>query len=727
MDEGLLNVIEQMGSAGLEGLAPIDLVVDGKIHRFKPEGEKKDHGWYVLFDFVTDSGLRLVSGTFGSWKLGISQNINLKTGQAKLSDEDRERFRAAQREKVVLVKQAREDEALSTAERAKGIWEKLPKEGRSPYLDRKKVKAYGIRFSRGSIVIPIRGIDGVLWSLQFISATESGSDKRFLSGSAIKSHYHAIGRITPESPLVVVEDYATGATIHQVTGWSVAMTFGAGNLEAVAKTLRASYPSIQIIIAGDDDRWTKGNPGVSKAQKAAAAVSAVAVFPVFKGSRDGTDFNDLFVVEGAEPVFEQLNAALVPKTDWRTGLSRTASGAIRPVISNVAKILKHDPDWQAVLGYCDFSYRIVKQKKPPFKNADAGEWSDADTARLRIWLSEKYGITPSTRDTDDAVLVASEARRFHPVRDYLKGLEWDGLPRLENWLTTYLDANDGEYERGAGRKYLISAVARVMEPPVKVDHVLILESIQGVKKSTVLDVLASPWFSDTYFAIGDKDGYQQMQGVWIYELAELDSFNKAESTRAKQFFGSITDHYRPSYGRRVQEFPRQCVFVGTTNQESYLKDPTGNRRYWPVRCGLVDIEALRRDREQLWAEAVAQHKNGVPWWPVGEEEVLFGEQQEQRYTSDAWEDMVYSWLYDASQGLENKFTAAEIFKGALSCEAMHMRLPEQTRLGIIMSRLGWKKHRERYESDKDTPDRRYVYHRPPHQIIMTTNPEDEAA
>lgn len=463
-----------------------------------------------------------------------------------------------------------------------------------------------------------------------------------------------------------------------------------------------------------------------------------------------TDFNDLHCTEGLDAVGEQIFAAIesgivvaspplsdaeqnaIPPSDalrdqsesdqarsetlapeqlempppagyeWMCQLKKTMTGSYQGNIFNAQLVLMNHTDWKGVLGYCDFSYRIIKRKLPPYHNAVLGEWTDADTARLRIWLCEKFSFTPKTADADDAVMVAAQAQRFHPVREYLEALRWDGTERLDEWLHTYLGATVvgrtpkevGEnfdvlkYQKLVGRMWMISAVVRVMRPPVKVDSVLILEGLQGLGKSTALKILGGEWFSDTHFALGDKDGYQQMQGVWICELAELDSFNKAESTRAKQFFGSDKDRYRPSYGRRAQDFSRQCVFAGSTNQDSYLKDPTGNRRYWPILCMKLDIEALERDRDQLWAEAVHCYREGARWWVAEDEKYLFEEQQEKRFESDAWEELIVGWLSDVvNRGRDPTIT--EIMQGALKLEPVQIKPPEQTRVGRIMSRLGW--------------------------------------
>lgn len=439
-------------------------------------------------------------------------------------------------------------------------------------------------------------------------------------------------------------------------------------------------------------------------------------------SKAPTDFNDLKNEAGLSVVANAVSAPVeslptarseplgygreMPEqgeADWELQLRRTKNGTLEASIHNTHLILTYDQAWRGVLGYCAFSYRIIKRAAPPW-GGELGEWSDTDTARLRIWLSAKYAYTPRSADADDAVKVVAKDHAFHPVRDYLEGLTWDKKPRLRQWLKLYLGVDSqaetkeerDRYERYqslVGVMWALAAVARVMEPGAKSDCVIIFEGAQGLGKSTALKILGGEWFSDTHFALGEKDGYQQMQGLWIVELAELDSFNKAESTRAKQFFGSSEDRYRPAYGRHVESFKRQCVFAGTTNQDNYLKDPTGNRRYWPVFCTKLDAEALSRDRDQIWAEAVHLYRLGEDkWWVQDCDRHLFEEQQDNRFSSDAWEDLIVEYLSDPSNRSE-LITTSDIMSGALSMEPSQMRPPEQTRVGLIMSRLGWQRVR----------------------------------
>ena len=265
--------------------------------------------------------------------------------------------------------------------------------------------------------------------------------------------------------------------------------------------------------------------------------------------------------------------------------------------------------------------------------------------RAAEWLQRReLNVTPMT--VSRSVGAVAREITVHPVRDHLGALAWDGVPRIETWACRYLGAEDTAFNRSVGALWLISAVARIFRPGVKADHMLVLEGPQGARKSTALKILAGEdWFTDELPDLGSKDAAMHMQGVWIIEIAELDAIGKAEVSRIKAFLTRTTDRFRPPYGRYTIEVPRQCVFAGTVNPDTYLRDETGNRRFWPVRCGTIDIDALARDRDQLWAEAVARFRAGAIWWIDTPELIAAAKsEQEKRYQGDAWDARIDRWL-----------------------------------------------------------------------------------
>lgn len=401
-----------------------------------------------------------------------------------------------------------------------------------------------------------------------------------------------------------------------------------------------------------------------------------------------------------EPAAEEDN--------WEWRLARTEKGKILPTLANVYLILENHESWKGVIADDEFSGQVLKLKVPPFANGEMGEWTDKDDLRCTLWMQQKFGFAPRQDVVMGAVLLAADLCRHHPVRAYLGGLAWDGAPRLERWIIDRLGAEDTLYNRTVARKWLIAAVARIYKPGCKADNVLILEGEQGIYKSTALKVLGGEWFTDAPFRMGDKDAYVVIRGKWIVELAELDSFNKADSTGAKLFFGQYIDRYRNFYGKRAADVPRQQLFAGTTNSDAYLKDDTGNRRYWPVKVTTVDLEGLKADRDQIWAEAVAMFRAGVEWWPTSAEKEMFEDEQDERYVGDAYITEIRDWLVG-----RDRCTMNEILRDALKLDMAKWTRPEQQRIGRCMAEMKW--HRQR--ATKPTAGKRdWTYVRPAAEV-----------
>ena len=257
---------------------------------------------------------------------------------------------------------------------------------------------------------------------------------------------------------------------------------------------------------------------------------------------------------------------------------------------------------------------------------------------------QRQGIAVNERVAGSAVQVVASEHPYHPVRDYLDGLTWDGKNRLEGFAADYLGADDTRYSATVGRSIFLTGVARVMNPGCKADHIPILEGEQGTFKSSVLDTLFSPWFSDDLAELGSKDAQMQMAGRWCIEISELTGMRRADIERVKAFASRRIDRYRPSYCRTVIEAPRQCICIGTTNSERYLKDETGGRRFLPLRCGRIGLDRAGRDRDQLWAEATALYRGGAQWWPDADELQAARTEQAERYAEDIWADDIAAFV-----------------------------------------------------------------------------------
>ncbi|MFD2692466.1 virulence-associated E family protein [Sporolactobacillus shoreicorticis] len=297
--------------------------------------------------------------------------------------------------------------------------------------------------------------------------------------------------------------------------------------------------------------------------------------------------------------------------NWVKKLDQNKDGSFDKSVKNIKIILRNDENLAGKFGQNDFSHRCeVLYNLPWRKKSRRTLWNDDDDACLRNYLSDIYGISHK-QNVADAMAEVKQDNAFHPIRDYLNGLQWDGKKRLDTLLIDYLSADDTPYVRAVTRKMLIAAVGRVMQPGIKFDQILVLVGPQGAKKSYFIRRLGHGWTSDSLDSIKGKDAYEQLQGAWLIELAELKATRRAETEAVKHFTAKQVDRFRVSYGHHVDEFPRQCVFFGTTNISMFLIDKTGNRRWWPVTVRKQkhkkDIwnDLKGEELDQIWAEAKA--------------------------------------------------------------------------------------------------------------------------
>lgn len=443
---------------------------------------------------------------------------------------------------------------------------------------------------------------------------------------------------------------------------------------------------------------------------------------------------------------------------WREKLLETDRGGIKAARENVVLALDGMrlpdgrwmpgiPDAAGVIAFNEFTNDVVKLKDTPW-GTRAGVWDEVDELELGNWLSRDHWLPPMSRQTlEEAVSMVARRHRYHPARARIEALrgQWDGTQRLRTWLLRCCrtdgqlqpgeDESDrlarlhdladhdmlGKYLARVGTWVVMAICARVLQPGCKFDYMLILEGGQGLGKSTLARVLGGEWFADTGLVLGDKDSYQNLQGVLVYEWGELDALTRAEVTKVKQFVSSQKDRFRASFDRRPKDYPRQVVFVGTTNESHYLSDPTGNRRFWPVRVQrLIDLAWLRENLDQLFAEAVHYLDAGERFHPTQREQVdLFDPQQLERTVENALESAIRRYLYDENQkvsmnglngSLVNQITLGDLLT------ALGISVDKQTQVltktaSAALGRMGWERHRASGKGGKDRP---YYYRRPPY-------------
>lgn len=365
------------------------------------------------------------------------------------------------------------------------------------------------------------------------------------------------------------------------------------------------------------------------------------------------------------------------RTDWQLSLERARDGSVTNTVANLALIIANDRRIAPCVEFNAFREQVVTRvplktrlavvaRIPIRDRANGDVWQDQHTDALRILLESPngpklsgWGLKPSDRDLQAAIGNAARLAPFHPVRERLAAVPWDRVPRVETLFIDFLGADDNAYHREAARKFMVAAIARAFEPGHKFDFVPIFEGMQGKRKSTFIRVLALDWFEELKGDFGDeKRLVEQMMGAWILELPELSVLRRSDIEEVKAFVSASHSTVRLSYGRLPKVFLRQCVFMGTTNQDSYLVDDTGNRRWWPVRCEVeeIDTDRLKKVVHQLWAEALHLYRQMRQDQPEGilplyltdpEARRIAGEVQESRRTvndTDITAGMIQEWL-----------------------------------------------------------------------------------
>jgi predicted P-loop ATPase len=414
-----------------------------------------------------------------------------------------------------------------------------------------------------------------------------------------------------------------------------------------------------------------------------------------------SDFDKIVSEEDLTPKLSREDAVkqmeAITHKDFKLLIDRTSKadgakplGTLKNVVTILAGCFGAD-----LFKLNEFSGFQLYGKETPWGAKDGEEIKDSHIALITHWFATHWRLEPKADKINNAITIIAERNRFHPVREYLDELAWDGKPRLDTWLKRHLSASGPkEYLQVLSRKVLIAMVARIYDPGIKFEHVLILEGTQGIGKSRAVRALASDeWFSDSPMDLLNKDSILTMQATWVMELGELAGLRKADVNALKDFVSRQVDRIRVPYGKRMENFPRQCIFIGTTNNGEYLQDTTGNRRFWPVPVAECFIDNLIAERDQLFAEAKFAYELGEKLWT---KDKTFNDQavaeQEARVETDAWSELLTQFFDTNPSGFEEKFLISWLFElpGAPFVGRQMDRI-NQYRVGTCLRKMGYKK------------------------------------
>jgi putative DNA primase/helicase len=347
----------------------------------------------------------------------------------------------------------------------------------------------------------------------------------------------------------------------------------------------------------------------------------------------------------------EKEAAKVIKKAVTGKMIRTASDGIKPCMSNALLLLRTSHAWNGASGHLlklnEFDSKIEVTGTTPTGKTAGEVWTDVDDTLTLEWMEKNEVFLGSSSRSGEAVRAVASENRYHPVRQYLSGLKWDSRPRLERLFPHYAGAENTPLNQATGRVFLVGAVARIMSPGSKYDLTPLLIGKQGIGKSTFCRNLCPDpkYFADHLSELGSKDSMQELRGKMLIEFSELDRLKGAELARVKAYLTKLSDHYRPSYGRTEVDIPRQCVFIGTSNDEIPLNDATGGRRFIPIKCGRMHVEELRADVNEIWAEAYSRYQRGAKWFLDSEQLIKEAEEQQRlAYCPGLWDDIIERFL-----------------------------------------------------------------------------------
>ncbi len=434
--------------------------------------------------------------------------------------------------------------------------------------------------------------------------------------------------------------YLEGSTSGGLILYDDKFAYSHHGTDPVGDKLSNAFDLVRIHLFGDQDEDVKDNTPVNK-------VPSFKLMSEFAMQDDAA--RGLLTKEKISSASDEFDDWEDDDKEWTTQLSIDERGNIEASAGNLELILSHDPNLKKRVLMDKFANRITVGQDLPWR--EIGEekfWKDTDDAGLRMYLEKTYTISHRGK-TEDAFMQEIEKNSVHPVREYLNSLKWDGVERVETLLIDYLGANDEPYTRMITRKFLAAAVARIFVPGIKFDYMIVTTGPQGIGKTLLPTKLAGDWFSNSLEGVTGKDAFDALQGAWIMEMGEMTATKKADLEATKHFISKQEDIFRVAYGRHKSYFKRQCVFWGTSNDSEFLRDRTGNRRFWPIDVGLNEIELpvwemTEETRGQIWAEAKVMWEKGERIFLNLEEEKLAIDQQELHTEVSSLEGMIAEYL-----------------------------------------------------------------------------------
>jgi len=376
-------------------------------------------------------------------------------------------------------------------------------------------------------------------------------------------------------------------------------------------------------------------------------------------------------------------------------LARTREGACLPTLANLLLVLQHDTQLKGMLAFNEFAGQALLTRAPPAAE-DGGAalpgpyprtWGGEDVSMVQAYVQRIWAPRFGTQTVEQGMAAAAALHRFHPVRDWLATLGWDGTPRLDMWVHRAFGTPLDGYHGAVGSKFLIAAVRRIRQPGCKFDTMPVLEGPQGIGKSTAIKILfGEDRFSDAMPTnLADKDAAMALLGVWVLEFAEIEGLIRNEPETIKAFLSRAVDRYRPPYGKAYVDRPRQGVLIGTTNSQDYLRDATGNRRIWPIHCRHMDNDWVAANRLQLWAEAAHREAQGeAVWLDDADLEATAADHQRERMEEDVWTEPVREHLLG-----KDECSIPDILEHGLSILKERQSKREQMRVSKILTAAGW--------------------------------------